>query len=151
MPTPDCHSLSTTGNVEVDPSLLGAGSAPQPTPSSSSSATGPAGPRRKKHFLSSKSDPLFSELRDSNFAVVGATLNRVAKRINTDYEGRHAAKTIAQIRDFTGRLSSLQAEHQALRLRTFDHVHSELGALAYSVILCRHGAYGGDHEDDDGR
>lgn len=62
-------------------------------------------------------DPLFGDLRDRNFAVVGNILNRTAKRINADYEGRHQAQTVGQMREFVGRLSGLQAEHQALRLR----------------------------------
>ena len=42
----------------------------------------------------------------------------VPRKVGEDvYEGRHQAKTVTQIRDFVGRLSSLQAEHQALRLR----------------------------------
>jgi vacuolar protein sorting-associated protein 33A len=77
----------------------------------------PNAPKRKKHLLSS-SDSLFAEIRDKNFAVVGTVLNRVAKKINADYEGRHQAKTPGQLRDFVGKMSSLQADHQALRLRT---------------------------------
>ena len=117
--------------VEVDAALTNP--AP-PTPSSSTAthfgATGP--PRKRKHLLSTLTtgpnagqpgqpgiggDPLFPDLRDRNFTVIGALLNRTAKRINADYEGRHAAQTVGQMRDFVGRLSGLQAEHQALRLR----------------------------------
>lgn len=129
--------------VEVDPALT---NPVPPTPSSSSAAqfgalAGP--PKKKKHLLStlgtgaassssstaggpsghasanqpSGGDPLFGELRDKNFTVVGALLNRVAKRINENYEQRHAAQTVSQMRDFVGKLSGLQAEHQALRLR----------------------------------
>ena len=73
-------------------------------------------------------DPLFAELRDKNFTVVGGTLNRVAKRINENYEQRHAAQTVGQMREFVGKLSALQAEHQALRLRAFLLVLPESGA-----------------------
>lgn len=130
--------------VEVDPALT---NPVPPTPSSSSAAqfgalAGP--PKKKKHLLSTLgtgaasssgssatqggqapgqqqanggADPLFGELRDKNFTVVGGLLNRVAKRINENYEQRHAAQTVSQMRDFVGKLSGLQAEHQALRLR----------------------------------
>ena len=77
----------------------------------------PAMPKRKRMLLTAANDALFGELRDKNFAVVGSILNRVAKRINADYENRHKAQTVTEIRDFVGRLGSLQAEHQALRLR----------------------------------
>lgn len=126
------------GFVEVDANLT---APPVPPTPSSSTAThfgaqgGP--PRRKKHLLSAlpsaasatpssgngaggpsgPPDPLFAELRDKNFTGVGGTLNRVAKRINENYEQRHAAQTVGQMREFVGKLSALQAEHQALRLR----------------------------------
>jgi hypothetical protein len=129
--------------VEVDPALT---NPVPPTPSSSSTPQfgGLAGPpKKKKHLLStlgnsasststtatgqagqqassSAGDPLFGDLRDKNFTVVGAILNRVAKRINADYEARHAAQTVSQMRDFVGKLSALQAEHQALRLRELN-------------------------------
>lgn len=62
---------------------------------------------------------MFPELRDLNFALVGNTLNRIAKRINADYERRNEARTVKQIRDFVGKLAGLQNEHQALRLRQY--------------------------------
>ncbi|KAG0140954.1 hypothetical protein CROQUDRAFT_664506 [Cronartium quercuum f. sp. fusiforme G11] len=110
------------GHIEVSPELLApstpvAGNTAHSIPSSSTSQTFPHS-RRKKHLLSSTSDPLFSELRDRNFALVGTTLNRIAKRINADYERRNEARTVKQIRDFVGRLAGLQNEHQALRLHT---------------------------------
>ncbi|CAG8819650.1 23535_t:CDS:2, partial [Cetraspora pellucida] len=49
---------------------------------------------------------------------VGGVLNRVAKRINEDYEERHKAKTVVQIREFTNKLGSLQLEHQSLKIHT---------------------------------
>jgi hypothetical protein len=33
-------------------------------------------------------------------------------------QGRHQAKTVAQIKDFVSKLTGLQAEHQSLRLRS---------------------------------
>lgn len=150
MVTPLCTQLTYEGLideligiknsfVEVDPALT---NPVPPTPSSSStpqfgSLAGP--PKKKKHLLStlgtstnpanstpasqqasSAGDPLFGDLRDKNFTVVGGLLNRIAKRINADYEARHAAQTVSQMRDFVGKLSGLQAEHQALRLREYQ-------------------------------
>lgn len=92
---------------------------PNAMPSPSAALTFAQAPKKKKIALSSSNDALFAELRDKNFAVVGGVLNRVAKRINADYESRHTAMqgTINQMRSFVGRLGGLQAEHQALRLR----------------------------------
>lgn len=105
--------------MEVDSALIN----PAPAASSSSpavSAFGTVLPKKKKQLLSS-ADPLFSELRDKNFAVVGAILNRTARRLNDDYERRHLAKTPAELRAFVGQLGGLQAEHQALRLRAWKY------------------------------
>ncbi|KAI9016781.1 Sec1-like protein [Hyaloraphidium curvatum] len=93
--------------VEVDGALVGSSA-----PSGSTHAA-----KTRKVPLSS-SDPLFSQLRDMNFAVVGSTLSQIARRIHNNYEDRHAAKTMSEVRDFVGRLGPLQAEHQSLRLHT---------------------------------
>jgi hypothetical protein len=109
--------LSFAAHVEVDPNLLNpAPAASTSTPSQASFGALP--PRKRKHLLSSSTDPLFAELRDKNFAVVGGVLNRTARRLNEDYEKRHQAKTPAELRQFVGQLGGLQSEHQALRLRT---------------------------------
>lgn len=97
------------------PSTPVAGSTAHSIPSSSTSPSPSS--KRKKHLLSSSLDPLYADLRDRNFAFVGATLNRVAKRISGDYERRNEAKTPREIREFVNRLGGLQTEHQALRLR----------------------------------
>ncbi|GAA5891327.1 hypothetical protein JCM6882_004658 [Rhodosporidiobolus microsporus] len=104
-------------HVDIDPNLLNpAPAASTSTPSQASFGALP--PRKRKHLLASSSDPLFAELRDKNFAVVGSVLNRTARRLNDDYEKRHQAKTPAELRQFVGQLGGLQNEHQALRLHT---------------------------------
>ncbi|KAF8559936.1 Sec1-like protein [Imleria badia] len=74
--------------------------------------------KTKKHVLSAATDPLFAELRDLNFSSVGKRLNRVAHRLDEDYKARLQAKTVAQLRDFVGKLGGLKSEHEALRLHT---------------------------------
>jgi hypothetical protein len=54
-------------------------SMPPPPPPSSM-------PAKKKKYVLNSSDKLFSQLRDQNFAVVGGMLNKIAKRINENYE-----------------------------------------------------------------
>ncbi|GAA5979504.1 hypothetical protein JCM11641_005416 [Rhodosporidiobolus odoratus] len=104
-------------HVEVDPNLINpAPAASTSTPSQPSFGALPS--RRRKHLLVSTSDPLFAELRDQNFAVVGGVLNRTARKLNEDYEKRHQAKTPAELRQFVGQLGGLQNEHTALRLHT---------------------------------
>ncbi|KAG0072288.1 hypothetical protein BGZ89_007173 [Linnemannia elongata] len=130
MVTPLCTQLTYEGLideifhiknsfVEVDASLASAASAPPGGGAGSgtqSSATAPTG--KKKKVPLNGGDKLFDELRDLNFAVVGGLLNKVAKRINADYEERHNAKTVPQIRQFIVKMGGLAAEHQSLRLHT---------------------------------
>ncbi|CAO3702095.1 unnamed protein product [Rhizopus stolonifer] len=101
--------------VELDANLVNANN---PTASKGPPAAPSTSPNKKKKYVLNSSDKLFGQLRDHNFAVVGGILNKVAKRINENYEERHNAKTVAQIRDFVGRLNELQQEHQSLRIHT---------------------------------
>lgn len=79
--------------------------------------------KKRKHLLTSNTDPLLPELRDLNFSVVGKRLNRVAHRLDEDYKARFQAKTVPQLRDFVGKLGGLQTEHQSLRLREYACMH----------------------------
>lgn len=73
---------------------------------------------RKKVALGGETDQLFHTIRDSNFSIVGQTLNKVARQLQTDYERRHEAKTVNQIKAFVGKLGGLQSLHQSLRFHT---------------------------------
>ncbi|KZO91497.1 Sec1-like protein [Calocera viscosa TUFC12733] len=130
MLTPMCTQLTYQGlidelmgiknsYVEVDATLLSA--APQPMggqPPTAPALGGSTQPKTKKHLLQASTDAVFSELRDQNFSVVAGHLNRLARRLTEDYEGRHRAQTVEQLRDFVGRLGGMQSEHQSLRLHT---------------------------------
>ncbi|OAX42105.1 Sec1-like protein [Rhizopogon vinicolor AM-OR11-026] len=111
-------------HVELPASFLAPPTAPNPsipnapTPSGSASVTPLINEKTKKHHLSATTDPIFAELRDLNFSSVGKRLSRVAHRLDEDYKARLQAKTVAQLRDFVGKLSGLQTEHQALKLHT---------------------------------
>ncbi|KAJ1914133.1 Vacuolar protein-sorting-associated protein 33 [Tieghemiomyces parasiticus] len=112
------HSL-----VEVDANLGSHATLPTANVAGSNttgtaSANAPAPAKKTRAALNSQ-DPLFAELRDRNFSVVGGWLHRAAKRINQDYQDRHQARTVSQIRTFIGKLGGLQAEHQALKLHTY--------------------------------
>ncbi|KAJ3089684.1 hypothetical protein HK102_005762 [Quaeritorhiza haematococci] len=99
--------------VELDPSIIGI---TQSTTSASGAPTATISNKPRKHPLNSKDDKLYNQLRDLNFAVVGGLLNQIARRIYEDYEERHQAKTVSQIKEFIGKLGNLQAEHQSLKL-----------------------------------
>lgn len=109
-------------HVELPISLL---TPPAPSSSNPSTSTATTAPvisvkkeAKKKHHLSTSTDPLFAELRDLNFSSVGRKLNNVARRLDGDYKTNLQAKTVAQLRDFVGKLGGLQTEHQSLRLHT---------------------------------
>ncbi|KAK9451169.1 Sec1-like protein [Limtongia smithiae] len=108
--------------AEIPTSVFASNTANSKLPPASSAASAvsiaPPSDRKSKKVVLDSSDSLFSSLRDLNFAVVGSTLNRVARKLNEDYEERHQAKTVSQIKDFVSKLSGLQAEHQSLRLHT---------------------------------
>ncbi|RPD57126.1 Sec1-like protein [Lentinus tigrinus ALCF2SS1-6] len=113
-------------HVELPVSLISPPATSQPDGSAnagaSSSSVAPtisiAKEKKRKHHLTTATDSLLSELQDLNFSAVGKKLNQVARRLDEDYKLRHQAKTVAQLRDFVGKLGGLQNEHQSLRLHT---------------------------------
>ncbi|KAJ8518791.1 hypothetical protein ONZ45_g4174 [Pleurotus djamor] len=112
-------------HVELPASLVNPPPAPAPSAGPSTSPTTTHAPvaslrkeAKKKYHLTTTNDPLLSEIRDLNFASVGKKLNLIARRLDEDYKARLQAKTVAQLRDFVGKLGGLQTEHQSLRLHT---------------------------------
>ncbi|EJF67229.1 Sec1-like protein [Dichomitus squalens LYAD-421 SS1] len=114
-------------HVEVSVSLVSpppasnqpnASAAPNAASTSTATATSLTREKKRKHHLTTATDPLLAELRDLNFSAVGKKLNQVARRLDDDYKLRHQAMTVAQLKDFVGRLGGLQNEHQSLRLHT---------------------------------
>lgn len=103
--------------ADVDTTVVGPTAAPQAQESSKApQQTSKQGQRRKVQLDSS--DQLFSQLRDANFAIVGDILNKVARRLESDYETRHAAKSTVELREFVNKLPGYQQEHQSLRVHT---------------------------------
>jgi len=105
--------------AEVDSSLVG--SAPQPRSTAGASSTSPAPATRqglKKKVQLDSSDSLYLQLRSVNFATIGPILNKIARRLEADYEGRHGARGINELREFVNKLPVFQQEHQSLALHT---------------------------------
>lgn len=102
--------------AEVDTSIVGPASAPQSQESSKAPQQTKPGLKRKIQL--DASDQLFNQLRDANFAIVGDILNKVARRLETEYETRHTAKTTNELREFVNKLPTYQLEHQRLRIHT---------------------------------
>ncbi|OJJ96546.1 hypothetical protein ASPACDRAFT_125207 [Aspergillus aculeatus ATCC 16872] len=106
--------------ADIDTSIIGGAAT---VPQAQESSKGPQQPSSSKQHQKRKiqldsSDQLFSQLRDANFAIVGDILNKVARRLESDYESRHSAKTTTELREFVNKLPSYQLEHQSLRVHT---------------------------------
>ncbi|KAI0136700.1 Sec1-like protein [Xylariales sp. AK1849] len=101
--------------TDIDSTIVGA--PPQPT-QSTSSAPAATTPSRKRKIQLDSSDKLYDGIRDTNFAIVGTLLNKVARRLQSDYDSRHASKTTAELKDFVRKLPGYQAEQQSLKIHT---------------------------------
>ncbi|KAG4306124.1 hypothetical protein PORY_000112 [Pneumocystis oryctolagi] len=70
---------------------------------------------QKKKVLLNSSDKIFGMLRNNNFSTIGTHLNKIAKQLFDNYEGRYQAKTVSQIRDYISKLGNLQLDHRLLK------------------------------------
>ena len=61
-----------------------------------------------KQISLSSSEDLYSEIRGLNFNAVGPTLSRKARNISAQFEERHEAKTVREMKEFVEKLPSMQ-------------------------------------------
>ncbi|XP_076028832.1 vacuolar protein sorting-associated protein 33A-like [Oratosquilla oratoria] len=61
---------------------------------------------------------LYSEIRDCNFSAVGPRLSRQAKLVAAQYEERHKAKTVGEMKQFVQKLPQMQTAKQSLATHT---------------------------------
>ena len=123
--------------TDVDSTIVGAQQQhQQPQQQQQAAPAIPAGPTavstqtRKRRIQLDSSDKLYDQLRDLNFAMVGSALNKVARRLQGDYDRRHGNKTTAEMADFVKKLPGYQAEQQSLKVHTgladeIKHTQSE--------------------------
>lgn len=71
----------------------------------------------KRKIQLDSSDKLYAQLRDTNFATGSRLLNKFAKRLQSDYESRHVAKSTSELRDFVSKLPAYQSEQQSLKIQ----------------------------------
>ena len=98
--------------AEIDSSIVG------PAPGTQQSGRSPAAPVQqglKRKIQLDSSDKLFEQLRDVNGAIVDGLLYKVARRLQSDMESRHSAKTTSELRDFVNKLPGYQTEQQSLK------------------------------------
>ena len=104
--------------AEVDTSIVGPPPGTQPQDSTAKGPAAPAQQNLKRKIQLDSSDKLYGQLRDTNFAIVGSLLNKVARRLESDYESRHGAKSTSELREFVNKLPGYQAEQQSLKIHT---------------------------------
>ena len=97
--------------ADIDSSIVG------PAPNSQQSAATDAQQGRKRKIQLDSSDKLYTQLRDTNFATGSRLLNKVAKRLQSDYESRHVAKSTSELREFVHKLPAYQSEQQSLKIQ----------------------------------
>lgn len=101
--------------ADVDSSIVGAAPAAQP------SGKAPAAPTQqglKRKIQLDSSDKLYDQTRDANFGIVSGLLNKVARRLQSEYESRHGAKSTTELREFVNKLPGYQSEQQSLKIHT---------------------------------
>ncbi|PSR92389.1 Sec1-like protein [Coniella lustricola] len=101
--------------TEVDSTIVGA---PAQTAQTGTATPASSNQSRKRKIQLDSSDKMFDQIRDTNFAIVGNLLNKVARRLQTDLDSRHGKTTTAELRDFVQKLPGLQAEQQTLKIHT---------------------------------
>ncbi|XP_035829204.1 vacuolar protein sorting-associated protein 33A isoform X2 [Aplysia californica] len=75
-------------------------------------------PTEPKKFILNSADELYAELRDKNFNAVGAIVSRKAKTITAEFDERHAAKTVGEMKQFVSKLPHLQNVRASLGIHT---------------------------------
>ena len=115
----------------IDVSIIGAAQGSQP-PSKAQAPPPPIQQGLKRKIWLDSTDKLYSQLRDANFAIVDSLLNKVARRLQSDMESRHTAKSTSELRDFVSKLPGYQSEqaslktHIALTENILKHTQSDL-------------------------
>ncbi|CAL4184387.1 unnamed protein product, partial [Meganyctiphanes norvegica] len=90
----------------------------------SSEAGSDSSPADDNAFLETKTvqlsnaESLYQEIRDCNFSAVGPRLSRHAKSVAAQFEERHKAKTVGEMKQFVQRLPQMQVAKQSLATHT---------------------------------
>ena len=112
-------------------------------------------PEDKTVTLSSQEE-LYKELRGLNFNAVGPNLSRKAKNISAQFEERHEARTVREIKQFVDRLPGMQAAKLSLATHTTvaelvkEKIDSEefLSMLELEQSILSGGADGGKYLEE---
>lgn len=98
--------------AEIESSIVG------PAPGTQASSTTPQQQGLKRKIQLDSSDKIYNQIRDTNIAVTGRILNKIARELKSDYESRHVAVTTSDLREFVNKLPGYQADQQSLKVHT---------------------------------
>ena len=66
-----------------------------------------------KSFVLNSSEEIFADLRDKNFNAVGPTLSKKAKAISAQFDERHGARTVRDLKNFVDKMPQMQVRGKA--------------------------------------
>ncbi|CAG2204838.1 VPS33A [Mytilus edulis] len=75
-------------------------------------------PTEPKKVILNSSDVLYADLRDKNFNAVGSIVSKKAKTITAEFDERHSAKTVSDMKQFVSKLPHLQQVRASLSIHT---------------------------------
>ncbi len=108
----DEHFGIRDNQAEIESSVVG------PAPGTQASSTTPQQQGLKRKIQLDSSDKVYDQVRDTNIAITGRILNKVARELKSDYESRHVAKTTSDLREFVNKLPGYQSDQQSLKVHT---------------------------------
>lgn len=106
--------------AEIDSSVVGGSVPNKPQQAASSTSDTPAQAAKqnlKRTIQLDSNDTLYASLRAANFVRIGPLLNHTARRLEAEYEKRHA-HGIKELKEFVNKFPAYQQEHQSLTLHT---------------------------------
>jgi hypothetical protein len=109
----------SNNQIEVDSAVLGGAAVTQQDRGTSPAPTAPMTATKRKVQLDS-SDKLYPSLRDGNFATIGPTLSRTARRLQADQQAiKQADQSISDLKIFVQqKLPLYQTEAASLKIHT---------------------------------
>ena len=72
----------------------------------------------KQPILLDSSDAMYEQLRSVNFALVGPMLNKVARRLQSEFDVGKVSGGINELREFVNKLPGYKEEHKSLAVHT---------------------------------
>lgn len=90
-----------------------------------------------KSFVLNSSEEIFADLRDKNFNAVGPTLSKKAKAISAQFDERHGARTVRDLKLFVDKMPQMQAIHKSLQNQMYiaERINDATKCSEFSDVL----------------